>query len=1116
MGDPSSATTSVWGTPLTGARQYATPAPSASSPASFFGLGNNRKRGASSTPPSSSGSSSMGGGGSGGGSWGATQPPPSPSPSPPPVAVSPSRHSSNAALGRGAGPPSPFHHHHQWPPPHSQHHHQQQHRFYGSGNSYTLPSPSPSPPPSSSSSSPPSAASSFSASSSSFNQQTQQTPLHQQQSQTLIAQRAAVGSGGGSSSSSSASFITRQYQPQPQQPQHPHRERSRSGGGSAPPLLFPSLSQHHHQQAQQQQHSFGNNGRATPGARENGIDGATTTSPSAFEMLLAAQSQYERELLLAGGSGGGSGLQTFSFVDRGEQQAGGRFDYAILEDHLQSSLSTNNLNDGENVMMMRMRNATMSAPVTTPIPMIDEEEAEEERKWHEVQMQSIAEGVAMPSLSPPLNPQASPSSSGAAEYEAINNADDKRQVVVETWTALDLSRMNLPVLNPQLSIYTHLTVLWLNNNKLTSLPEVLFHKLTNLTRLNLSSNLLTRLPDSIGRLIRLEELNLAHNMLQELPLLMGRLYRLKRLRLENNPLLSPPQVVLQQSVDHIVGFLRERMPMPPPPPERPWLTINTDYENRIKLRVLCYNILAEKYAVPELLGYCPKHFLNNEYRKNRILQEVLSYDCDFLALQEVESKHYLSFYQPEMRKAGYEGIFKPKSRARTMGDIGSVDGCVIFYKPDKFELLDEYWIEYQSSSIKRYEKEFPGCSEALDRLITKDQIAIALAFRCLSSAKTKKNKLRTSSNGLANGATTAEGKQKDSETDDEEDENEDEEDVEENKAREAEEEPIVMVVNTHIHWDPAFADVKLMQVCMLLEELDNIIRASAKSNTKTKNVTKKQNGGEEGEDEEGEGKGADHDGSNSGEHDGDSNTVSHGYSTSLHSKCDYTNVPIIICGDFNSLPDSGVYEFLKAGKLEGSHSDFGPYDYGRYTKLGLSHKLSLDSAYASVGEPAFTNFTDNFQGCLDYIFYTQEHLEVLKVLRPVDEAVITSQVGALPNAYMCSDHIPLVTELALRRKQQHLLDRNTIDNNNVNNRRWSTKGRRGWPTMLSFGGEEEEEEEREGERGGGHRWSTRNRSRSGSGNDGGELLNGGGSWTTSSFSARQQQQGRGGGGFRKW
>ncbi len=52
-------------------------------------------------------------------------------------------------------------------------------------------------------------------------------------------------------------------------------------------------------------------------------------------------------------------------------------------------------------------------------------------------------------------------------------------------------------------------------------------------------------------------------------------------------------------------------------------------------------------------------------------------------------------------------------------------------------MLEEFWIEYQSNSIKRYEKEFPGSVDALDRLMTKDQIAVATVFRCIPPSELK-------------------------------------------------------------------------------------------------------------------------------------------------------------------------------------------------------------------------------------------------------------------------------------------------------------------------------------------------------------------------------------------
>ena len=56
-----------------------------------------------------------------------------------------------------------------------------------------------------------------------------------------------------------------------------------------------------------------------------------------------------------------------------------------------------------------------------------------------------------------------------------------------------------------------------------------------------------------------------------------------------------------------------------------------------------------------------------------------------LDLQEVETDQYNSFFYPELSRQGYEGIFSPKSRARTMAerDRKYVDGCAIFFHKAK-------------------------------------------------------------------------------------------------------------------------------------------------------------------------------------------------------------------------------------------------------------------------------------------------------------------------------------------------------------------------------------------------------------------------------------------------
>ena len=56
--------------------------------------------------------------------------------------------------------------------------------------------------------------------------------------------------------------------------------------------------------------------------------------------------------------------------------------------------------------------------------------------------------------------------------------------------------------------------------------------------------------------------------------------------------------------------------------------------------------------------------------------------ADIISLQEVETEQFYNFFQPELRRDGYEGVFSPKSRAKTMNEVERkhVDGCAIFYR----------------------------------------------------------------------------------------------------------------------------------------------------------------------------------------------------------------------------------------------------------------------------------------------------------------------------------------------------------------------------------------------------------------------------------------------------
>lgn len=60
-------------------------------------------------------------------------------------------------------------------------------------------------------------------------------------------------------------------------------------------------------------------------------------------------------------------------------------------------------------------------------------------------------------------------------------------------------------------------------------------------------------------------------------------------------------------------------------------------------------------------------------------------NASYLNFQEVETDQFYNFFLPELKKDGYDGVFSPKSRAKTMSenDRKRVDGCAIFFRAIK-------------------------------------------------------------------------------------------------------------------------------------------------------------------------------------------------------------------------------------------------------------------------------------------------------------------------------------------------------------------------------------------------------------------------------------------------
>lgn len=217
-----------------------------------------------------------------------------------------------------------------------------------------------------------------------------------------------------------------------------------------------------------------------------------------------------------------------------------------------------------------------------------------------------------------------------------------------TWTTLDMGGIRLKNLAPSLFGFSFLTMLYLNHNSLVSVPPAIC-RLRNLILLDLSCNELTSVPPELGMLTFLRELYLFDNLLTTLPHELGSLHQLEMIGIEGNPMDNSLRSIVQKDgTPALISFLRDSCPVPAPPPERSWKYLQTEAErkalendpNAELFTLLCYNILCEKAATPQMYGYTPSWALAWTYRKELILTEIMNYDADFLCLQVLNYSSY--------------------------------------------------------------------------------------------------------------------------------------------------------------------------------------------------------------------------------------------------------------------------------------------------------------------------------------------------------------------------------------------------------------------------------------------------------------------------------------------
>ncbi|KAL6540434.1 Carbon catabolite repressor protein 4 1 [Orobanche minor] len=150
------------------------------------------------------------------------------------------------------------------------------------------------------------------------------------------------------------------------------------------------------------------------------------------------------------------------------------------------------------------------------------------------------------------------------------------------------------------------------------------------------------------------------------------------------------------------------------------------------------------------------------------------------------------------------------------------------------------------------------------------------------------------------------------------------------------------------------------------------------------------------------------------------------------------DIPMLVCGDFSSVPGSAPHSLLAMGKVDPLHPDLAVDPLGILRPTAkLTHQLPLVSAYSSfarvgvglgleqrrrmdpaTNEPLFTNCTRDFIGTHDYIFYSADSLTVESLLELVDEDSLRKDT-ALPSPEWSSDHIALLAEFRCMPRTRH-------------------------------------------------------------------------------------------------
>ncbi|KIK06907.1 hypothetical protein K443DRAFT_129486 [Laccaria amethystina LaAM-08-1] len=120
---------------------------------------------------------------------------------------------------------------------------------------------------------------------------------------------------------------------------------------------------------------------------------------------------------------------------------------------------------------------------------------------------------------------------------------------------------------------------------------------------------------------------------------------------------------------------------------RPWLTLHTETNRCLPIKVLTWNLLAQCLVRRQL--FPASDCLKAGQREPLLHREILSHNADILCLQEVDRLEQLL---PVLQKAGYTHHFR--------SGPGKLHGCIIAYKAQRFSLVAEKVVYYDEERVR--------------------------------------------------------------------------------------------------------------------------------------------------------------------------------------------------------------------------------------------------------------------------------------------------------------------------------------------------------------------------------------------------------------------------------